>query len=75
MANRKWTNDDIQNITHETKDRVTRTALKTGLYSGALLSKKKNKQTNKKHARSVPKVSTHNTTTIKFCLAINIATL
>jgi len=29
MAKRKRTNNDLQNITHKTKDRVTRTPLKT----------------------------------------------
>jgi hypothetical protein len=29
--NGKRTNNDIQNITHKTKDRVTRTPLKTGI--------------------------------------------
>ena len=29
------TNNDLQNITHKTKDQVTRTPLKTGLNSGA----------------------------------------
>jgi hypothetical protein len=39
MAKRKKdkrTNNDLQNITQETKDRVTRTPLKTGVSSGAL---------------------------------------
>ena len=31
----KRTNNDIQNIAHKTKDRVTRTQLKTGVNSGA----------------------------------------
>jgi hypothetical protein len=35
MAKRKRTNNDLQNITHTTKDRVTRTPLKTGMNSGA----------------------------------------
>jgi len=30
MTNRKGTNNYLQNITHETKDRVTRIPLKTG---------------------------------------------
>jgi len=30
MAKRKRTNNDLQNITHKTKDRVTRTTLNTG---------------------------------------------
>ena len=30
MAKRKGTNNDIQNITQKTKDRATRTSLKTG---------------------------------------------
>jgi hypothetical protein len=30
MANRKRTNNDLQSITHKTKDRVTRTALRPG---------------------------------------------
>jgi hypothetical protein len=30
MVKRKSTNNDLQNITHKTKDRVTRTPLKTG---------------------------------------------
>jgi len=30
MAKRKRTNNDLQNTTHKTKDRVTRTPLKTG---------------------------------------------
>ena len=29
MAKRKWTNDDLQNTTQKTKDRATRTPLKT----------------------------------------------
>jgi hypothetical protein len=69
MANRKGTNNDLQNITHTTKDRVTRTPLKTGAVLRCSVIKKKT------HARSVPKVSTHNITTIKSRLAINIATL
>jgi hypothetical protein len=32
MAKRKRTNANMQNITHKTKDRVTRTPLKTGGY-------------------------------------------
>ena len=35
MAKRKMTNTDLQNITHKTKDRVTRTPLKTGVNLGA----------------------------------------
>ena len=35
MAKRKSTNSDLQNITQETKDRVTRTPLKPGVNSGA----------------------------------------
>jgi hypothetical protein len=34
----KWTNNDLQNITHKTKDRVTRThpvLVNTGINSGA----------------------------------------
>ena len=31
----KKTNNDLQNITHKTKDRVTRTPLKPGVNSGA----------------------------------------
>ena len=31
----KRTNNDLQNITHKTNDRVTRTPLKTGVNSGA----------------------------------------
>ena len=31
----KRTNNDLQNITHKTKDRVTRTPIKTGVKSGA----------------------------------------
>ena len=31
----KSTNNDLQNITHKTKDRVTRTPLRTGINSGA----------------------------------------
>jgi hypothetical protein len=30
MANRKRTNNDLQSITHKTKDRVIRTALRPG---------------------------------------------
>jgi hypothetical protein len=30
MAKDKMTNNDLQNITHKTKDRLTRTILKTG---------------------------------------------
>ena len=33
--NVKGTNNDLQNTTHKTKDRVIRTPLKTGLNSGA----------------------------------------
>jgi len=33
MAKRKSTNYDLQNITHNTKDQVTRTPLKTGVNS------------------------------------------
>jgi hypothetical protein len=33
----KKTNNDLQNITHKTKDRVTRTLLITGVNSGAPL--------------------------------------
>jgi hypothetical protein len=32
----KRTNNDLQSITHKTKDRVTRTPLKTGVNSGIL---------------------------------------
>jgi hypothetical protein len=32
----KKTNNDLPNITHKTKDRVTRTTLKTGVTSGTL---------------------------------------
>jgi len=35
MAKRKRTNNDLQNIKNKTKDRVTRTALKNGVNSGA----------------------------------------
>ena len=35
MTKRKRTNNDLQNITHKTKDRVTRTPLKPGENSGA----------------------------------------
>jgi hypothetical protein len=35
MAKRKRTNDDIPNIKQKTKDRATRTPLKTGVNSGA----------------------------------------
>jgi len=43
MAKRKRqrTNNDLQNITHKTKDRVTRTPLKTGgelMWSGRVIS-------------------------------------
>ena len=31
----KWTNNDLQNITQKTKDRATRTPLKTGMNPGA----------------------------------------
>jgi len=34
MKKDKRTNNDLQNITHETKDRVTRTPLQTGATSG-----------------------------------------
>jgi hypothetical protein len=34
MAKRKRSNNDLQNITHKTKDRVTRTPLKPGVNSG-----------------------------------------
>jgi hypothetical protein len=30
MAKRKRTNNDLQNISHKSKDRITRTPLKTG---------------------------------------------
>jgi hypothetical protein len=32
---KKSTNNDLQNITHKTKDQVTQTPLKTGVNSGA----------------------------------------
>ena len=35
MAKRKRTNNDLQNITHKTKDRVTQIPLKTRVNSGA----------------------------------------
>ena len=35
MAKRKRTNNDLQNTTWKTKDRATRTSLKTGLDTGA----------------------------------------
>jgi hypothetical protein len=35
MKKDKRTNNDLQNITHKTKDRVTRTPLQTGATSGA----------------------------------------
>jgi hypothetical protein len=35
MVNRKWTNNDLQNITQKTKDRVTQTPLQTRVNSGA----------------------------------------
>ena len=35
MAKRKRTNNDLQNITHKTKDQGARTTLKQGLNSGA----------------------------------------
>ena len=35
MKKDKRTNNDLQNITHKTKDRVTRTPLKQGMDSGA----------------------------------------
>ena len=35
MAKRKRTNNDLQNISHKTKDRVTRNPLKHGVNSGA----------------------------------------
>ena len=35
MVKRKRTNNDLRNITHKTKDRATRTPLKTGMISGA----------------------------------------
>jgi hypothetical protein len=34
MAKRKSTNNDLQSITHQTKDRVTRTPLKSGVCTG-----------------------------------------
>ena len=41
----KWTNNDQSNITHKTKDRVTRTSLKTGgepMCSGSVNSNNSN---------------------------------
>ena len=41
MAKRKRTNKDLQNITHKTKDGVTRIPLKTGdelMFSGRLIN-------------------------------------
>ena len=35
MTKRKRTNNDLQNITHKTKDKVTRTPLNLGVNSGA----------------------------------------
>jgi hypothetical protein len=35
MANRKSTNNDLQNITHKTKDRLTQNPIKPGMNSGA----------------------------------------
>ena len=35
MTKIKMTNNDLQNITHKTRDRVTQTPLKTGVNSGA----------------------------------------
>jgi len=35
MAKRKRTNNDLQNTSHRTKDRVTGTPLKPGMNSGA----------------------------------------
>ena len=35
MGKTKGTNNDLQNTTHKTKDRVTRTSLKQGVNSGA----------------------------------------
>jgi len=35
MTKRKSTNNDLQNITHKTKDRVIRTPLTTGENSGS----------------------------------------
>ena len=34
MTKRKRTNNDLQNITHKTKDQVARTPLKQGVNSG-----------------------------------------
>ena len=36
MAKRKRTNNDLQNIRHKTKDRITRTLLKQEVNSGDL---------------------------------------
>jgi hypothetical protein len=36
MATRKRTNNDLQNIAYNTKDRVTRPPLEPGVNSGAL---------------------------------------
>jgi hypothetical protein len=36
MAKRKWTNNDLQNITEKNKGRATRTPLKPMVISGAL---------------------------------------
>jgi hypothetical protein len=38
MVNRKMTNNDLQNTTQKTKDRTTRTPLKTGVSSGRVSS-------------------------------------
>ena len=35
MTKRKRANNDLQNITHKTKDKVTRTPLNLGVNSGA----------------------------------------
>jgi hypothetical protein len=39
MAKRKRTNNDLQNITHKTKDQVARTPLKQGVNSGMVTAK------------------------------------
>jgi len=41
MAKRKRTNNDPQNTTQKSKDRTTRTPLKTGVNSGAYIDEMK----------------------------------
>jgi len=51
--NDKWTNNDLQNITHKTKDRVTRTSLKTGGELGCSGSVNSNNSTSDTHCVTV----------------------